>query len=325
MVYFKFPFNEKLFSTDENTDESTVQFKSFDENLKIEFHGKIIERQSLEIDSEKFYETLKSGDPQIFKEETKEEYLEKLQNLIQIIKDKNLPKVVLSRRKIRENYKIDPEKSFENLCKAYPNAFRYIFFKNGICWIGAFSELLGKYSKSDGSFETMSLAGTLPVSDAWTEKEIEEQKPVSQYIKNILENFSDELKISETYDHISGNIKHLRTDFEAKIQRKDLDKIIHELHPTPAVCGIPKDICKTIISNFEKYPRELYSGYIRIETESEIHFYVNLRCARIFENSVHAFVGGGVTSQSNPEKEWQETELKSHAIFNNLTIIKKGI
>jgi isochorismate synthase len=69
----------------------------------------------------------------------------------------------------------------------------------------------------------MSLAGTLPVSESWSEKEIEEQKPVSNYIRDILKNYSEMLEESETYDHISGNIKHLRTDFKTKIQPEDLD------------------------------------------------------------------------------------------------------
>jgi isochorismate synthase len=45
---------------------------------------------------------------------------------------------------------------------------------------------------------------------------------------------------------------------------------------------------------------------------------VNLRCAKIFKNNIIAFAGGGITIMSNPEKEWQETELKSQAILNHL-------
>jgi len=34
----------------------------------------------------------------------------------------------------------------------------------------------------------MSLAGTLPINEEWSEKEIEEQKPVTHYISEILKN-----------------------------------------------------------------------------------------------------------------------------------------
>ena len=166
----------------------------------------------------------------------------------------------------------------------------------------------------------MSLAGTLPVDEEWSEKEIEEQKPVTHYISEILKKYVtlSEVEESETYNHISGNLKHLRTNFTAKIEDNRLKELIEELHPTPAVCGIPKEFCKEKIIEIEKYNREFYAGYIKIETEEEIYYFVNLRCAKIYKNQVIAFAGGGITELSSPEKEWRETELKSQAILHHL-------
>lgn len=166
----------------------------------------------------------------------------------------------------------------------------------------------------------MSLAGTLPINEEWSEKEIEEQKPVTHYISEILKKYVtlSEVKESETYIHISGNIKHLRTDFTAKIEDNRLEELIEELHPTPAICGIPKDFCKEKIIEIEQYNREFYAGYIKIETDEEIYYFVNLRCAKIYKNQVIAFAGGGITELSSPEKEWRETELKSQAILHHL-------
>lgn len=319
MIYFKFPFDEKLYSTDEHSDKNAVIFKSFDQSESISFNGNMIEVNDI---AETFPNKSLSKDETKFSAETHEEYIEKLDKVIKVIKENNLPKLVLSRRKIFKDFNdINLNKSFENLCKSYPNAFRYFFIKGENAWIGAFSEVLGKFNKTTHEFETMSLAGTIPVSESWTDKEIEEQKPVSSYIRNVLEKFNtnSEIQESETYDHISGNIKHLRTDFKLKINPQDLDLIIDELHPTPAVCGIPKDFCKEKIQEFEKFPRELYAGFIRIETDEFIQYFVNLRCAKLYSNSVHLFVGGGITAQSNPEKEWIETELKSEAVLKNLS------
>ena len=321
MIYFKFPFDEKLYSTDESSDKNAVIFKSFDQTESVNFNGNILEVDKI---AETFSDKSLTQSEFDFSAENHQEYLEKLQEVIQVIKENNLPKLVLSRRKIFKDFnKINVEESFKTLCKAYPNAFRYIFIKGENAWIGAFSEVLGKFNKTTYEFETMSLAGTIPVSENWTDKEIEEQKPVSSYIRNVLEKFSidSEIQESETHDHISGNIKHLRTDFKLKINPEDLDTIIEELHPTPAVCGIPKAFCKEKIEQFEKFPRELYAGFIRIETEDFIQYFVNLRCAKLFSDSVHLFVGGGITAQSNPEKEWMETELKSEAVLKNLSFI----
>jgi isochorismate synthase len=324
MIYFKFPFDEKLYSTDENSNTHSINFHSFNNAEKIDIAGKIIEKDLAEFEKLKISSEILPKDESQFIAETKEEYLQKLEEVIQMIKENDLPKLVLSRRKIFTDFnEIDIKESFNNLCRNYPNAFKYLFFDGETSWMGAFSEVLGKYNKSTHEFETMSIAGTIPVSEEWTEKEIEEQKPVSSYIRNILTKYShsNPIKESETYDHISGNIKHLKTDLKIKIDPEDLAPIIHELHPTPAVCGIPKDLCREIIEKIEKFPRELYAGYIKIETQDHIEYFVNLRCARLYKNSVHLFVGGGITAQSNPEKEWNETELKSEAVLKNLVMI----
>ncbi|WP_404986913.1 chorismate-binding protein [Chryseobacterium sp. M5] len=323
MIYFKFPFDDKLYSTDENSNINSINFHSFNNIEKIDIAGKVIEKNLLEFEDLEISSQILPENETQFIAETQEEYLQKLEKVIEIIKENKLPKLVLSRRKIFNDFdEIDLKESFNNLCRNYPNAFKYLFFDGETSWMGAFSEVLGKFNKSTHEFETMSIAGTIPVSEEWTEKEIEEQKPVSSYIRNILAKFVtlSEVEESETYDHISGNIKHLKTDFKIKINPEDLDSIIQELHPTPAVCGIPKDFCREVIEKVEKFPRELYAGYIKIETEDYIQYFVNLRCARLYKNSVHLFVGGGITAQSNPEKEWNETELKSEAVLKNLVI-----
>lgn len=323
MIYFKFPFDEQLYSTDENSNTNSINFHSFNNAERIDIAGKIIEKNITEFENLKITSEILPKDESHFIAETQEEYLQKLEEVIQIIKENDLPKLVLSRRKIIKDFnKIDLKNSFNNLCKNYSNAFKYLFFDGETSWMGAFSEVLGKFNKSTHEFETMSIAGTIPVSEEWTEKEIEEQKPVSSYIRSTLTKYAalSEVQESETYDHISGNIKHLKTDFKIKINPEDLDSIIKELHPTPAVCGIPKDFCREVIEKVEKFPRELYAGYIKIETEDYIQYFVNLRCASLYKNSVHLFVGGGITAQSNPEKEWQETELKSEAVLKNLVI-----
>ena len=316
MLYFRFPFSDSIFTVNENSDKKTVSFLSFDETESIDFYGNIEEF----FFNENILSNQISTELLEFKEENQFEYEAKLGKVIEFIKENQLSKLVVSRRKLLnfEGQKVNLSQTFLNLCKSYPNAFVYFFIKDGKCWIGAFSELLGKFDKKTSEFETMSLAGTLPVNETWTAKEIEEQKPVTDFIKNILKNYSSEVEQSETYDHISGNIKHLRTDFKAKILSEDLENLISELHPTPAVCGIPKHLCKSAIEKFESHPRNFYAGYIKVETEETVQYFVNLRCAEFFENACLIYVGGGITTESSTEKEWRETELKSEASLKNL-------
>lgn len=320
MLYFRFPFSEKIYTTDENSDKNPVSFFSFDQSEVINFEGEIKEVTFEDFKKHHYNSDLLSSNLMEFWEEKKPEYQEKLVEVIDFIKKNDLSKLVISRRKL-VNYKgskINLSETFLNLCEAYPNAFVYFFIKDGKCWIGAFSEVLGKFNKKTSQFETMSLAGTIPVNEDWTSKEIEEQQPVTDFIHDVLKEFSEEIEQSETCDHISGNIKHLRTDFKAQIKAENLEKIISELHPTPAVCGIPTDFCKNAIRQFEMHSRNLYAGYIRVETEDYIQYFVNLRCAEFFKNAALIYVGGGITADSSVKKEWNETELKAEAILKNI-------
>lgn len=325
VIFFRLPFGEKIFTVEEQTGASALQFVSFDNENMIDFEGKITEimRNSL-LENEIFSDEL-SGTRENFTAENEEEYSEKLNRVISFIKEHQLKKLVISRvlevdyNSTSKSGKLNLTKTFLNLCDAYQNAFTYFFIKEGICWMGAFSELLGKFHHGGSSFETMALAGTLPVEETWTEKEVQEQQPVSDFITSVLKKISDSVQVSETSDHISGNIKHLRTDFRAEIKPENLNEIISELHPTPAVCGIPTKFCTAAIKDFENHEREFYAGYIKVNLPETTEYYVNLRCAQFFQNSVLIYAGGGITADSSAAKEWRETELKSQAITRNLS------
>ena len=321
MLYFRYPFSDQIYTTDNRVALNPVRFVSFDQQENIDFQGDIKPISLAEFLENDVSSNLIPSKLTDFKQESEKDYLNKIQQVIDFIKENELSKLVISRRKLVDfkSQKINLTQTFLNLCSAYPNAFVYVFIQNEKCWIGAFSEVLGKFNKEISEFQTMSLAGTTPLEENWTAKELEEQQPVTDYISAILNDYSAEVKQSETYDHPSGNIKHLRTDFKAQIQRSDLEKIISELHPTPAVCGFPKEFCQNAIAEFEDHSRSFYAGYIKVETDETIQYFVNLRCAEIFQNAALLYVGGGITADSAPEKEWIETELKAGAILKNLS------
>ncbi len=323
MIYFRLPFSENICTIEQNSAEIPLSFFSFDGKKEIVFKGTIeyLSREKFskkEISSKEISSILNEFIP-----ENQADYESKIESVMDFVKENKLSKLVLARLKLVnfQGLKVDFIQSFLNLCDAFPGAFAYVFIKNGKCWMGAFSEVLGDFNKKTFEFKTMSLAGTLPLNEDWTTKEIQEQKTVTDFVSKTLESFSVNVEQSEISDHVSGNIKHLRTDFTAKIQADEVEELIKNLHPTPAVCGIPKDICKSAIENFEKFPRDLYAGYIKIETPEKIQYFVNLRCAEFFTNAALIHVGGGITAESSPEKEWQETELKAEAILKNVLLI----
>ena len=75
-----------------------------------------------------------------------------------------------------------------------------------------------------------------------------------------------------------------------------------------------------IIQDLEVHNRELYCGFLGTVDSKNCDLKVNLRCARFSAKEVQIFVGGGITSKSNPNDEFKETEIKSQTL---LSVIKK--
>ncbi|MEC5166749.1 isochorismate synthase [Flavobacterium sp. PL11] len=243
---------------------------------------------------------------------------------IEAIKDNKFKKVVLSRYEIQDVQDFDMLETFQKLVQLYPSAFVYCFYHPKIGnWIGATPEQLLKVS--DSNFETISLAGTQKDNGSsevvWGEKEKEEQKFVTDYLVTKLQNVASKIQSTEPYSVKAGSIWHIKTDVTGVLNSdSSLKTVIQLLHPTPAVCGLPKEIAKEFIIEHEAYDRSFYSGFlgelncsfINIGKSSDL--FVNLRCMQIIDSQAHLYIGCGITKDSNPEKEWEESVNKSLTI-----------
>ena len=91
------------------------------------------------------------------------------------------------------------------------------------------------------------------------------------------------------------------------------------LHPTPAVCGLPKEEAKQFILDNELYNRDFYTGFLgELNLKGQTNLYVNLRCMQLKDNRISIYVGGGITADSNAENEWEETVIKAKVMKNAL-------
>jgi isochorismate synthase len=91
------------------------------------------------------------------------------------------------------------------------------------------------------------------------------------------------------------------------------------LHPTSAVCGMPKTRSQEFLKKQESFQRELFSGYLGpVNMNDETHLFVNLRCMQIQPQHAILYAGAGVTEDSIPEKEWIETQLKCDTLLDVL-------
>ena len=248
---------------------------------------------------------------------TQDKYIDLLEKTMKEIRDTEIHKIVISRIKEMDNPGLNTFKSFKNLLDQHPNALVYLWHNPGReTWMGATPELL--LSRIDNEVKTVSLAGTKKPENDWTPKEIKEQQIVTDFI---LENFleTENLKVSGPETVQAGKFQHLKTYISAKVPDEfDSRDLLEKLHPTPAVCGMPKADAFEFILNEEGYNRSFYSGYIGLESENAQEYFVNLRCAQIFRDKIWVYVGGGITADSIPENEWLETELKSGTILKAL-------
>ena len=115
----------------------------------------------------------------------------------------------------------------------------------------------------------------------------------------------------------AGNIAHLKTTFNIQTNKTPVE-LANLLHPTPAVCGLPEKTAKDFILKNEGHSREFYTGFLGIINDRSCSLFVNLRCMQLFKNENWLYVGGGITSLSNADKEWRETELKAQTLLNIL-------
>lgn len=263
---------------------------------------------------------------------TKETHKKAVDKAIKAMQNEEFQKVVISRNKFidLDNNGInsfDALNAYQKLERTYETAFVSLVSIPLVgTWMCATPELLVSQDKN-GIFRTMALAGTQSGKEVtelknalWRQKEIEEQALVSRYIINCFK----KIRLRE-YEEIgpktvrAGNLLHLRTEFLVDTKQERFPQLatvmLELLHPTSAVCGMPKEITTQFILENEGYDRGFYTGYLGgINFKNGSSLYVQLRCMQLLENQAILYAGGGITADSDTDKEWQETEMKCQTI-----------
>lgn len=266
-------------------------------------------------------------------------YVRNATEAVEAIQRGEMRKVVISRTK-RVQFADAPNAValFDKLCEAYPNAFvsAVSIPERGQIWISATPERLVSVD-ANGIFKTASLAGTQsathpdgtakrPAQAMWAQKEIEEQALVSRYI---IECFK-KIRLREYVEEgpktiVAGNLMHLGTSFTVDTQAVRYPQLgtvmLRLLHPTSAVCGTPRDAAFAFIQQHEIHDRELYSGFlgpVNIDADGkgpETGIFVHIRCMKLEGKLATLYAGAGLTEDSEPEREWLETEMKCQTLL----------
>ena len=248
-------------------------------------------------------------------------YLNDLDQIIEDINADTYQKLVYSRVIKVDTDSLSIGNLFSRLVKLNKKAFVFCYHTPASgCWIGASPELLVEDNLDH--YKTLALAGTqldlgLELKQVeWGRKEREEQKFLRDFISNRLHSNEIRYQEKETRTVKAGNVLHIATEFEIE-RRDDILSVAQILHPGPAICGTPQNVAYANIIQYESHERNSYCGYLGpLGIEGESALFVNLRSMRIYRNQVLLYVGGGITIDSNPQAEWEETENKSQTLLN---------
>ncbi len=216
---------------------------------------------------------------------------------------------------------VSAEQLFLRACALYPRMFiALVSTPQSGMWLTATPEIL--LEGSAGGWRTIALAGTMKLegsqldgegeSVTWSTKNIEEQRIVATYIAECLEHFTADFTEEGPRTVRAANLVHLRSDFTFTLPDDDrLGDLLLALHPTPAVCGLPKHEAFDFIVRNEHTPRRYYSGFMGpLGIGGATHLYVSLRCMNIGADTCHLYAGGGLLRDSIEQQEWLETEAK---------------
>lgn len=238
-------------------------------------------------------------------------------------------KIVLSRcSKLHVGGTESPGQLFKRACQLYPRMFiALVSMQKAGVWLMSTPEIL--LEGRGENWRTIALAGTMRLTDeqlsfdtpdcsvpqnsiCWSDKNIREQRYVASFIRQRLGLFTSEIEETDPYTVRAGRLVHLRSDFSFSLPSCDLiGKLIQELHPTPAVCGIPRLDTYNFIRHNEGFDRKYYSGFSGIISRNEgTNLFVTLRCMQISGSDYSLYAGGGLLRDSIEEAEWAETEAK---------------
>lgn len=122
-----------------------------------------------------------------------------------------------------------------------------------------------------------------------------------------------------------SHVMHLVSDVQGTVNDgiKQI-QVLRSAFPAGTVSGSPKIKAIEILSSLEKIKRRFYAGAIGYLQESgDLDFCIGIRCALKQDSTWTLQAGGGIVYDSNPEREWEETNEKLGALRSVISGEKK--
>ena len=253
----------------------------------------------------------------------------------QRLRDTPLEKVVLSRvAEMRFSAAPDVDQALATLRKSYPDCWRFLFEpRSGHAFFGATPELLAEVNGLQLS--SMALAGSAPrgissaADDALAQQLLEDRKERHEHalvVDAMRARLGDLGKLqAPAGPHVLklANIQHLLTPLTCTLHRAGrLLSLVEQLHPTPALGGVPRELALMHISELEPVPRGWFASPVGcLDQRLDGTFVVAIRSAVSQERRLWLYAGVGVVADSEAHREWEESELKFQPVLAALGLL----
>jgi isochorismate synthase len=156
-----------------------------------------------------------------------------------------------------------------------------------------------------------------------SEKERWEHRVSVEDMVNRLRKVAEEVRAQEEPHVLTlPAIQHLETVIEATLHPGEtVLSVLEDLHPTPAVCGFPRENALALIRREEPFQRGWYAGPVGwFDGEGNGVFVPALRSALWTGPEWRLFAGAGIVRGSDPRQEWEETRIKFQPVLEALAV-----
>lgn len=238
-----------------------------------------------------------------------------------------LDKVVLAREiTVTADEPISIATVLLRLSQHYPGCFLYLV--DGYC--GATPELL--VGRAGDVVRAQPMAGTKPRrgdpdADAVLAAELLASATYRQEHQVTIDAVHDTLLAFSSYVDYEpepsvvplANVVHLATQVEGRLSHPPASilELVDALHPTPAVCGRPRDAALAVIAELEALDRGRYAGAVGwVDADGNGDWAVAIRGAEIDGTTARVIAGNGMVGDSDPPTELIETRAKLQAMLS---------
>jgi isochorismate synthase len=268
---------------------------------------------------------------------TPEEYAHNVALAVEILRTKEIDKVVLARAVLGSVPEpIDAAAVAQRLRLREPICAIYSMpTSDARRYVGATPELLAR--RTGAELRCHPLAGTiaLPPNVApddyqkWllgsTKNLFEHNVPVNEIV-NTLASAYDEVTAEPTPSIVSlRTLAHLGTWIDASCHdaaaAPDALQVLRLLHPTSAVGGAPRASAYDLIRLLEQHDRGHYAGPLGwLDANGDGEWWIGFRGVLLAGSQFEAWAGAGIVSESDPTAEREETKAKLASVLSSVLV-----